>query len=205
MAQLSLTSAFAPIAVISPLSFEGSTGANLAGIIQEYLDSDDVIISGWLSTIILRIEDDGFPPIQLAAEEEALLRKRFGVERVHFLRSGHLSEASGSSASEAVEEGVPAPSLRIQGPFLAKRNLDGSIDLLPVFRLHSDIYRTFIVGIYPTFGGSYNALRMVDAQGYNLIPVPSKLYSSCTGEDNGVCGARIAVKGWSSACATGLR
>ena len=82
----------------------------------------------------------------------------------------------------------------VRGPFLATRDHSGkSVLLLPVYRLYPDLFRTFVSGVYPTNDRSYRQLRAINKQGYNLIPVPSRLYSRC--DDKGAFGQRLGVKG----------
>jgi len=83
------------------------------------------------------------------------------------------------------------------GPYFS-RSLGNSLDLLPVYRLYPDDYRTFLFGIYPLNdqSGRYGTLRRYDIHGNLLIPVPSRLYIRAG--ELGIRGQRIAVKGESS-------
>lgn len=86
----------------------------------------------------------------------------------------------------------------ISGPVLAYQTQD-HIELYLVYRLYSDTYRTFLYGLYQPWtagertGKAHRPYRAADELGYNLIPVPSRLYFGL-GQD-GLGGQRVGVKG----------
>ena len=169
--------------------------------LESYLQHDDVLSAHWLETIILVSELPAVPSakeprLRVVPSVSERLREAYGVRSI--LAGPGIQTASPFHRFEGSLFG-PAygdPS-KLRGPYLVQQHpSSGKIDFLPVYKLHSDSFRTFLFGIYPTFHGAYNEFRAIDKHGYNLIPVPSKLYSRC--EENGVCGKRIGVKGASS-------
>lgn len=180
---------------------------DLLSSIREYLTYDDVLTIDWLETVIL------IPDYERAGATStisfldwdtiAMLHHEFGTRQVYVDPTFYLplSVKFRNFPIEVNRLVPPALTPDARGPYLMSRNSD-RMDLFPVYRLYSDKYRTFLYGVYraswlplaPPGGAKYKALWAVDQWGYNLIPVPSRLYGLTTHPD-GVWGERIAVKG----------
>lgn len=105
-------------------------------------------------------------------------------------------EGTGTEIDRIIPPSHPYGYLR--GPYLGSVNKDtDKVELWPVYRLYSDMYRTFLFGLYKPLpyddDPQYQAFREVDERGYNLIPVPSRLSAGFKGNGNGPL--RIGVKG----------
>lgn len=171
---------------------------DVASALDDALAIDDVISPAWLKTLVivpqpLRFSTKSSSGVRIHSDVEPVLKARYGVERVlphtSLLISGRGSLATASAHLDS-----------LNGPYLAVRDTYLEfMDLYPVYRLYTDIYRTFMYGIYkplialpPQLPGGYKALRRVDEWGYNLIPVPSRLYGD---QSRPLNGQRVGVKG----------
>ncbi len=208
-----LTSGYRPVTVIRvPAGQAILNASHVRDVIQHDLDVDDVLTPNWLETII--ILPDLTCELEVAPESPLLdwdvldmLHRRFGVKRVHIDPTFYLPREI-HLAGLGVEINILSPPALISGdlngPYLVSVNtIENQIELFPVYRLYPDTFRTFLYGVYnpkgrsDRSGNSYLPLRLVDKDGYNLIPVPSRLYA--TGKPNGIHGERIGVKGESNA------
>ena len=192
-----------PITVIVvPATAAAGEAANLTDLIRYYLESDDILSKDWLSTVSLsrdpaEAKGASLEPTILTAADLLAVQREYGTHTflldpsISLGREADVGEPSANVKHLSTSDGFHG----LRGPYLTKgRPGTDEVDLLPVFKLESDTYRTFMHGVYPVPGGSFRALHAVDDRGYNLIPLPSRLYSRCK-EDDGVCGQRIAVKG----------
>nr|ODN88363.1 hypothetical protein L203_02976 [Cryptococcus depauperatus CBS 7841] len=190
---------FRPITVLSvPVPSCGTiTDKTLRPLIQGYLEKDDVIAKAWLRTVMV-IPSDIFTngcPVNISTDALNFLKEEMGTERVLL-----DEEIVQDNPVETGQLGVEIQRIytfylpkQLAGPFLA-RTTDSSFKLYPVFRMYSDIYQTFVTGIYPLGDGkgTYRTLDRVDEQGRRLIPVPSRLYTSTT--TGSLSGKRVAIK-----------
>jgi hypothetical protein len=163
-------------------------------VVRQALDVDDVLTPAWLENIVLVPRDLARhgEVVALGASVMEDLQELYGVSSLAVYGSTYHSQAD-QQAVFGVRTDTDIQSLF--GPYIAVKEND-RVDLLPVYRLYSDIYRTFITGVYPVNDGTgrYNVFPVIDARGYRLIPVPSRLYFD-ESTDNGVQGKRIGVKG----------
>lgn len=185
---------------------------DLQAVLDGYLSADDVLTRSWLHTLVLLPEQDG-QPVELPYLDHKMLAPlvdTFETRRV-LIHPAIRVPGRRRSLSPCIHALSAASSLpdSLQGPVLI--TLQGpQLQLWPVYRLYSDKYRTFLFGMYPPSpfdrspGSAYRAVRAVDDGGYNLIPVPSRLYT--VEGDPAVTGKRIAVKGeWYIGCGPGQR
>ena len=198
----------APVTVVTvPACATAGKEVNLPDIIRGYLESDDLLGQEWLSSVILFQEKCAsagacVKPTVVTVEDISAIEEEYGTHTILLDSSITLEAHANTEQLTARVQYLPvsAEGLHgLRGPYLtSRRSGSKEIEFLPVFKLESDTYQSFMHGVYPVPGGSYRALHSVDDRGYNLIPLPSRLYSHCK-EDDGICGQRIAVKG-TSAC-----
>lgn len=182
---------------------------DLQNLIDTALSYDDVISSNWLETLILLPDlDMGESSTISFLDWNAVdvLHQQYGVKTMYIDPTFYLPTSAKFQDIKVKINRLLPPAMTIikyQGPYLMKISpIQDQLHLYPVYRLYPDIYRAFLYGMYrpnllplsPPSGASYNALRAIDERGYNLIPVPSRLYGK-TPHSNGVRGERIAVKG----------
>nr|ODN95406.1 hypothetical protein L204_03945 [Cryptococcus depauperatus CBS 7855] len=173
------------------------TGKTLRPLIQGYLEKDDVIAKAWLRTVMVipnDISTNGCP-VSIGTDALNFLKEEMGTERVLLdeeILQGDTVE-TGRLDVEIQRIRTFCLPKQLAGPFLA-RTAGSSFKLYPVFRLYSDIYHTFVTGIYPLGDGrgTYRTLDRVDEQGRRLVPVPSRLYTSTT--TGSLSGKRVAIK-----------
>ena len=185
---------------VIPLQLEGDAGdpQHVIDAIEHFLAEDDVFSLTWLETIFLISETPESAFVQQSTtpwprHTLEILHDRYGVRKIVSPAGLPLISDQKIIAHSALEE-VQEVLHDLRGPYLFRQRPQSShFDFLAVYRLHPDTYRTFVVGVYPTSVGHYNEFRMVDSNGYSLIPLPARLYARC--EDNGVCSKRIGVKG----------
>lgn len=178
----------------------------LQHLIEKALAADDVLNEAFLETVILlpQLETPGSSTTSTLLQVEALrmLVNTYQVKQVYVDPTFYLPRKVqlydiGLEVHRLYPPLLTVPSLN--GPHLASFHQNEEVvDLYPVYRLYSDRNRAFLYGIYPSVGPqdseeTWKAFRHVDRLGYNLIPVPSRLYTF--DKSNGVAGERIAVKG----------
>ena len=187
--------------------------------IDEALEYDDVLTRPWLSNVLLVPELD---QEQISPNERASIEWKVLVELHQTYGIGQILLHPSIAAPESrrfpglnllVDTLSPTTSTPgdLQGPYLASKNPEkDQLDLWPVYRLESDVYRTFLFGLYRPLlpipssesDATHLAFRRVDAQGYNYIPVPSRFYAQ--GSSKSLSGQRIGIKGESVSCDTVL-
>ena len=187
----------------------------LQDAVQFALRNDDVLTAPWLGTVMLLADPSGDEASHVSLvdwDTMTMLNREYGVQRVYLESTFHLTRLPRFARVKTPDiTHVLPPKLIspiLHGPFLASmgQGLMPTLSLYPVYRLYSDVFRTFVYGLYPSpyrltnsqyliqrNSTPYRALRLLDNDGYNLIPVPSRLYTH--GLDNGVNGKRIGVKG----------
>ena len=186
----------------------------LRDLINDALAFDDVLTRDWLSTLLLLPNlgntDKTTPVTYIDRDTFVMLEKDFGVQRVFVDPSFYLPRGVALRGLSIKVDRLFLPpkfSKPLNGPYLTKVCHDqAEIDLWPVYRLYSDVFRTFLFGTYRVpkneedleRGFTYKTFRHLDDRGYLLIPVPSRLYTLRL--DNGVSGQRIGVKGELSTC-----
>lgn len=166
--------------------------------IESALALDDVLSPAWLDTLIL-VPDAIDTPIRLDAAVASALYLDYGVKSL-LLHPSVLPPPSRRFPGVDLEiQSLPPSAVipkTINGPYLARKNMN-KMDLYPVYKLYSDIYRTFLFGMYkpPSLLAEeepYHTFRHVDSKGYPMIPVPSRLYGRSSDQ---LHGKRIGIKG----------
>jgi hypothetical protein len=156
------------------------------------LQEDDVFNQKWLETVCLVTQPSQLSPHDLGELFQTLIEH--GVRHV----ISHSSIGLVSVTDMTVYHSLSPPSSSTPtGPYLAVERETG-LDLYQAYRLYPDRYRCFVFGMYPLEdgNGAYKPFRRVNEEGYNLIPVPSRMYTE--GARSGIVGQRIAIKGSSS-------
>ncbi|KAF6817860.1 amidase [Colletotrichum plurivorum] len=142
------------------------TGQYLQDTIERYLATDYVFSEDFLQVIL--VSSNHSSTVDTSARN-----------LIESLRSRILQ-------LPATPESVTLP----PGPILLQS--DGSTRFSRVSRLYTDVYSTFVSGIYES-NGTYKPLNLVDpAWGHPMIPLPSRLYSE--GDPRPLAGARVGVK-----------
>jgi hypothetical protein len=173
---------------------EGET--HLDDLFQQYID-DDVINRDWLKVVYLVPGSDGQQTLE-SGDFAQLYTRLAGRGVNHIIVQSRLISGARETKEQVVSIIDNTDTLQ-PGPYLATRQSSSDrFDLSKVYRLYPDTCRAFVFGVYPLgVSGEYKALRRVDDDGYNLIPVPSSLYRGSRKNDGlyGLRGRRLAIKG----------
>ncbi|ORX38334.1 hypothetical protein BD324DRAFT_607863 [Kockovaella imperatae] len=197
---LKLNSSYAPVHIVPVRSSIGTlTRDDVSRVINNHLNQDDVLSKSWLENVILTRASEGGAAtlsIELNNADMSALKSEFGIKNIFIGDDTNLlANENGLASVQRLSASDMSRLEGLQGPYLVRGGYPGgSSKILPVYRLYSDNYRSFVYGSVPSLEGSHRAVRLVDDKGYSLIPVPSRLYAKCEEEDNGVCGRRIGVK-----------
>jgi len=206
-------SAFPSAALRLPLDQAVLGPDRIRDLINDMLAADDVLTEDWLQTLFLLPDQDNVCNAAsmtfINRDTLLMLESEFGVKRVLVDMTFILPRASALRGIDIEVDRLFPPTAvptNIRGPYLARQSMDknAEVDLWPVYRLYSDTFRAFLYGLYevprargvPGQSVTYQAFRHLDNQGYNMIPVPSRLYDLSV--PNGVSGERIGVKGEST-------
>ncbi|ORY35737.1 amidase signature domain-containing protein [Naematelia encephala] len=185
-----------------PLPEKGKqvTDRQISSIVDEFVATDDVFALPWLETVLFTSTPTNTPSKLSQRAIDALISR--GTRTLLVPPSVSLSiHNDTNSRLEIIRLAAPLPSgQHLRGPYLVRSSSSSSsyhptvLDLYDVYRLYSDNYRTFILGMYPLNDGSgrFASVRQYDSRGYLQIPVPSRLREYKDGSVMG--GARIGVK-----------
>ncbi|OCF40301.1 hypothetical protein I317_05868 [Kwoniella heveanensis CBS 569] len=195
---------FEPLVLLSiPPPPEGIvTQQHMKPLVDSYLAEDDVLTAKFFKTVFLHLNGEG--PSQLPLEMSAVvyLMREMGTKRLILDPSVYLTYHGPGGCLPAISLINLARPLDkgTAGPYIAhtrsEEEAEEGFDLFPVFRLYSDVFHTFVMGVYPLNDGSgrYMPLDKSDPEGHKLIPVPSKLYAQGGEADRPLAGFRTAIK-----------
>ncbi|OCF36765.1 hypothetical protein I316_01361 [Kwoniella heveanensis BCC8398] len=196
---------FEPLVLLSiPPPPEGIvTQQHMKPLVDSYLAEDDVLTAKFFKTVFLHLNGEG--PSQLPLEMSAVvyLMREMGTKRLILDPSVYLTCHGPGGCLPAISLINLARPLDkgTAGPYIAhtrseEEEAEEGFDLFPVFRLYSDVFHTFVMGVYPLNDGSgrYMPLDKSDPEGHKLIPVPSKLYAQGGEADKPLAGFRTAIK-----------
>ncbi|WVF71556.1 hypothetical protein IAT40_006364 [Kwoniella sp. CBS 6097] len=197
---------FEPMVINSiPVPEEGIiTQQHIKPLVESYLPQDDVLTSRWFKTVFLHLESqsqDGSPAqLPLEVSTVVYLMREMGMKRLVLDPTLYLTCHGPGGCLPAISLiSLPLPLEKgVAGPYIVNARSDQSeeerYELFPVYRLYSDIYHTFLTGVYPLndSSGIYMPLDKVNERGHKLIPVPSKLYA--LGSKAPLAGLRTPMK-----------
>jgi hypothetical protein len=157
------------------------TAETIDGLIDNYLEGDDVISESFLQALYISSTCNG-----TTSMDTAVLNHLTSTGTKMVLSSSEVA-CKGAQAIKGLDDLEP-------GPYIANI-LDGTASFSLVYRLYQDRYRTFIFGAYesPPSTGSFNPFPINIAKYQDpLIPVPSRIYS--WSDERPFAGFRISIK-----------
>ncbi|KAL7623647.1 hypothetical protein AAE478_005199 [Parahypoxylon ruwenzoriense] len=166
------------------------TGEYLRGVIESYLEGDDVFSEDFLESVYIIHNGTGSRP---ALDAGAL--GFLGSLAPQHLFLDNCFEGGGSPRDIPVTYvAAPNGTNLAAGPYVA--SISGtSVAFGAVYRLYRDSYRNFLYGTYDSNDGkgTFNAVEIFQPSFWDpMIPVPSRIYS--WGDPRPLAGFRVAIK-----------